>query len=127
MSNNITRYEKLKAKRPSIIRTGIVSIVYWIICSLLSFAFLVLGVAMLINTGISNQFFSFLTGTDIASQDIFLQRLGYFVSSAFILLSILFFIIARLSRKVIRRTNCIVCLEEVMDGELNPEPNYVEI
>jgi uncharacterized membrane protein YjjP (DUF1212 family) len=127
MNNNITRYEKLKAKRPSIIRVSAQSFIYWLVCTLLSFAFLVLGVALFINGGFGNWLFSQLTGTEIIVMDDVLQRITYVVAGICILLSILFFIIARFSKKIIRRTNYIVSLEELMDSELNPEPNYVEI
>jgi len=126
MSNNITRYEKLKTKRPSIIRTSLVSLIYLVICSLLSFAFLVLGVAMLIDTSL-DEWLAKLSGINMQDRGETYKMFRYFLSGIFFLLCILFFIIARLSRKVIRRTNYIVSLEEVMDGELNPEPNYVEI
>ena len=126
MSNNITRYESLKSKRPSIIRTSAVSFIYWIFCSVLFFVFLVLGFAMFIDAGFNNWFFSMLTGTKIETMNV-MQNISYLVGSICILLSLLFFIIARLSKKVIRRTNYIVSLEEVMDSELNPDPNYVEI
>jgi O-antigen ligase len=127
MSNNIARYEKLKAKRPSIIRASALSFFYWLFCTLLSFAFLVLGVALFINAGFGNWLLSLLTATEINVMDEVLQRITYIVAGICIVLSILFFIIARLSKKIIRRTNYIVGLEEVMDSELNPEPNYVEV
>jgi len=40
MTNNMLRYEKLKAQRPSIVRAHAGSFVYWLICGLLAFVFL---------------------------------------------------------------------------------------
>jgi hypothetical protein len=127
MNNNMLRYEKLKAQRPSIVRAHAGSFMYWLICSLLAFVFLVLGIGLLINAGFQQAMNGIINRENLQVPADILKMVSIVVGCTCILLSILFFIIARLSKKIIRRTNYIMSLEEVMDGELNPEPNYVQV
>ena len=115
MSTLKDQYELLKENSPSVITHSVLMFIYRYVGLLVAIAAILFGISLLISAVMGNQLITFITGTPGQLPNEITTRITIFVALVSIALGFLFFVISTLAKRLLKRNDYIMELEEIIE------------